>query len=86
MIKLLMKSVHTDNGTDMKEEDDSEDDEEFDKDKLSHKPKITLTSEWQQIHDAIQEAQPDDGVVKLTHPAKNILIFKRRASGEVVTR
>ena len=86
MIKLLMKKVHTDDGTDMKEEDDSEDDDEFDKEKLCHKPTITLTPEWQQIHDAIQDAQPDDGVVKLMHPAKNILIFKRRQTGEVVTR
>ena len=35
MIKLLMKKIQTDEGSEMKEEDDSEDDDEFDKDKLS---------------------------------------------------
>ena len=86
MIKLLMKKIQTDEGTEMKEEDDSEDDEDFDKDKLSGKPKITLSEDWQIIRDAIQDAQADEGVVQLKHPAKNILVFKRRPTGEVVTR
>lgn len=86
MIKLLMKKIQTDEGSEMKEEDDSEDDDEFDKDKLSGKPKITLPEEWQRIQDAIQDAQADEGVVQLTHPAKNILVFKRRPTGEVITR
>jgi len=86
MIKLLMQKIETDEGTEMKEEDDSEDDEDFDKDKLSGKPKITLSEDWQRIYDAIQDAQADEGVIKLKHPAKNILVFKRRTTGEVVTR
>ena len=28
----------------------------------------------------------DNDVTKLTHPAKNIFVFKRRASGEIITR
>ena len=28
----------------------------------------------------------DSDITKLTHPAKNIFVFKRRTSGEVVTR
>merc|ERR1712061_786988 len=83
----MVKSVRADDGTNMKEEDDSEGDEDFDKDKLSHKPTISLTSEWQKIQDAVDAANLEDNDhPKLTHPAKNIFVFKRRGSGEVITR
>ncbi len=87
MIKMLMTSVQAEDGTELKEEDDSEDDEDFDKDKLAHKPTFVLTPEWEKIQTAINEVEVDDTkFAKLTHPAKNIFIFKRRACGEVVTR
>ena len=87
MIRLLMSKVQADDGTNMKEEDDSEDDDEFDKDKLSHKPKISMTNEWQQIHDAVVDVDDvNEDCAKLTHPSKNIFIFKRRGDGEVITR
>ena len=70
----------------MKEDDDSEDDDEFDKDKLSHKPSAILNQDWQRIHDAISEVSEDQDLAKLTHPALNIFVFKRRADGEVITR
>ena len=35
----------------MKEEDDSEDDEDYDKEKLSHKAKVPLTPEWESINE-----------------------------------
>ena len=34
----------------------------------------------------VSNVEIDDDVAKLTHPAKNIFVFKRRTSGEVVTR
>merc|ERR1712024_168661 len=74
MIKLLMSSVAAEDGTAMKEEDDSEDDEDYDKEKLSHKAK------------AVSNVECDSDITKLTHPSKNIFAFKRRTSGEVVTR
>ena len=70
----------------MKEDDDSEDDDEFDKDKLSHKPSAILNQDWQRIHDAISEVSEDQDLAKLTHPALNIFVFKRRPDGEVITR
>lgn len=86
MIKMLMAKMTAEDGTDMKEEDDSEDDEDFDKDKLAHKPKIQLTAEWESIQNAIDSIEDGENVVKLNHPAKNIFVFKRRGTGEVVTR
>merc|ERR1712212_1133321 len=86
MIKLLMSSVSTEDGTEMKEEDDSEDDEDYDKEKLSSKVKVPLTPEWERIDEVVTNVELDDDIAKLTHPAKNIFVFKRRSSGEVVTR
>jgi len=86
MIKLLMSSVSTEDGTKMKEEDDSEDDDDYDKEKLTHKAKVPLSPEWERIDEVVSNVEIDDDVAKLTHPAKNIFVFKRRTSGEVVTR
>lgn len=86
MIKMLFTKMTAENGVEMKEDDDSEDDDEFDKEKLSHKPQIPLNSEWEKIRDAITDVESNEDCAKLMHPAKNIFVFKRRASGEVVTR
>jgi len=86
MVKLLMSSVAAEDGTAMKEEDDSEDDEDYDKEKLSHKAKVPLTPEWESINEAVSNVECDSDITKLTHPSKNIFVFKRRTSGEVVTR
>ena len=51
MIKLLMSSMTAEDGTEMKEEDDSDDDDDYDKEKLSHKAKVPLTPEWEQINE-----------------------------------
>ena len=51
MIKLLMSGMTAEDGTEMKEEDDSDDDDDYDKEKLSHKAKVPLTPEWEQINE-----------------------------------
>ena len=82
----MASTIKTSDGTEMKEDDDSEDDDEFDKDKLSHKPTAILNEDWQRIQDAISDVSEDQDLAKLTHPALNIFVFKRRADGEVITR
>ena len=86
IIKMLCTKIPTVEGNDMKEEDDSEGDDDFDKDKLSHKPQVVLSPEWEQIREAVSAVSTRDDVAKLTHPAKNIFVFKRRSGGEVITR
>jgi len=86
MIKLMMSSVAAEDGTDMKEEDDSDGDEDYDKEKLSHKAKVPLTPDWERINEAVTNVEMDSDITKLTHPSKNIFVFKRRTSGEVITR
>jgi len=87
MVKLLMSNIECEDGTNLKEEDDSEDDEEFDKEKLSTRSTVQVPEQWVDIDDAIKNVEIDEeDLAKLTHPSKNIFVFKRRASGEVITR
>lgn len=85
MVKLLMTSVPTEEGIEMKEEDDSDEDDDYDKEKLSHKPQAVLTDQWKEIENAISNVELNNDIAKLTHPALNIFVFKRK-NDQVVTR
>ena len=86
MIKLLMTPIQTEEGTEMKEEDDSEDDDDYDREKLASKPKAILNEDWQKINEAVANVPLSQDLAKLTHPALNIFVFKRRTDGHVITR
>ena len=69
----------------MKEEDDSDDDDDYDIEIISHKAPIVLNEDWKRIQDAISNVIINQDLANLTHPASNILVFKRK-NDKVVTR
>ena len=56
----------------MKEEDDSEDDEDYDKEKLTHKAKVPLTPEWERIDEVRGFLCFSAGALMLETDAKKI--------------